>query len=105
VQKGPFNRRETDIQTPALALEQVRSGEIWGLTPKNGGLEPTVQAYAGRLKTGGRGIEFTTDTAPHSNGSPFEARWYLTLTPGVLCSRKNGIDHACILADVENHQL
>jgi len=105
VQIGPFNRRETEIQTPALALEQVRSGEVWDLTPRIGGLEPTVQAYAGRLKTGDRGIQFTTDTAPHPDGSPFEARWYLTRTPGVLCRRKGADVYACILADVENHQL
>lgn len=80
---GPFNRRETDIQTPELAKEQVATGEVWGLTPSNGGMEPTVQAYAGRLRLPHkRGIEFTTDILPHPNASPFEVRWYMTKTPG-----------------------
>ena len=101
---GPFNRRETpDTQTKETARKQEQSGEIWGRTPR-GGLEPTVQAYAGSLGRNQRGIEFTTGTMPHPNGSPFEARWYLTLTPGVQLRRQNGEDFACILANVNNMQ-
>ncbi len=100
---GPFNRVESDTQTKEDAVHQVASGEIWGRTPR-GGMEPTVQAYAGALKTGLRGIEFTTDIAPHPFSSPFEARWYLTKTPGVQHRYRNGEDFACITADVINLQ-
>ena len=102
---GPFCRWESLTQTRALALVQVHSGEIWGDTPKNGGLEPTVQAYPWPLATGRRGIEFTTDILPHPMSSPFEARWYLTLTPGVLLRQRNGVDYACITAAIDNRQL
>lgn len=100
---GPFCRRESPTQTPAIALLQVASGEIWGSTPR-GGLEPTVQAYPWRLPDGGRGIEFTTPTRPYPMSSPLEARWYLTLTPGVMLRQQNGKDYACITATVNNRQ-
>lgn len=108
MQHGPFSRRETPTQTPADAVEQCRSGEIWGSIPK-WSQWPTVQAYGGRLKNGGRGIEFTTDINSHPSGSldrnsPFELRWYLGLTPGVLKREKNNQEFACIVADVDNHQ-
>jgi len=99
---GPFFRPETDTQTPAVALLQVLSGEVWGRTPQYG-FEPTVQAYAGKLN-GRRGIEFVTGVAPHPTGSPFEARWYLTQTPGVELPQKEGEDFACIKAIVDNQQ-
>ena len=105
---GPFSRRETpDTQTPADAVEQCRTSEIWGRIPR-WSQWPAVQAYGGRLK-GSRGIEFTTDTHPHPNGtldrnSPFELRWYLGLTPDVLKRVKKNEEFACILADVDNHQ-
>lgn len=107
---GPFNRQETRYQTRAVAVKQVESGEIWGRTPTNGGMEPTVQAYAIPLKINPRtlqkerGIEFTTETAPHPDGSPFEARWYLNHTPGVLRRYQDGEEFACILAAVKNFQ-
>ena len=66
-------------------------------------MEPTVQAYAGPL-VNLRGIEFTTDTELHPNGSPFEARWYLHRTPGVQLRCHEGEDFACILAVVKNCQ-
>jgi hypothetical protein len=100
---GHFSRRETRTQTRADAIAQVRSGEIWGRTPKDG-IEPAVQAYVGPLRGGARGIEFTTETAPHPNWSPFEVRWYLTLTPGVQRRWHNGEEFACILANVTNLQ-
>jgi hypothetical protein len=101
--KGPFFRRETPrTQTASLALMQVVTGEIWGRTPR-GGMEPTVQAYAGSIGNQ-RGIEFTTETAPHPNGSPFEARWYLHRTAGVLRRCQGGEEFACILAIVKNCQ-
>jgi len=69
-----------------------------------GGMEPTVQAYAGALPLGVRGINFTTDINPYPNGSPFEVRWYLTRTPGVQTRQKNGQECACIIADIDNEQ-
>jgi hypothetical protein len=103
VSTGLFNRRENPKTQPkSLAQKQVASGEIWGSTPL-GGFEPTVQAYAGQLN-GSRGIEFTTLVAPHPNGSPFEARWYLTATPGVQHRKQGGKDFACIAAAVTNLQ-
>ena len=101
---GPFCRWESDTQTREVARLQQQSGEIWGRTPR-GGMEPTVQAYPFPLAADRRGIEFTTDTTPHPNGSPYEIRWYLIRTPGVLLRQKDGEDFACILADVENRQL
>jgi hypothetical protein len=63
-----------------------------------------VQAYAGRLVATRRGIEFTTEIWPHPTGSPLEARWYLTRTPGVQRRLKAGETYACIAAVVKNHQ-
>ena len=83
---------------------QAASGEIWGRTPSNGGRWPTVQAYPYPLVADRRGIEFTTDTERHPNGSPYEIRWYLGITPGVQLRQKDAEDLACILADVDNRQ-
>lgn len=98
---GPFHRLESLTQTPAVAVLQVASGEIWGKTPRNG-FVPTVQAYAGPLPGPRRGIEFTTDIVPLA--SPFEAWWYLGITPGVQKRRESGEDYACITARVDNRQ-
>lgn len=101
---GPFHRKESPTQTSQVALAQVKSSEIWGSTPKNGGMVPTVQAYPGSLPTG-RGIEFSTDTSIHPGSCPIEARWYLGITPGVL-KRTDGAGeiYACIVAEVANLQ-
>ena len=101
---GPFHRRETpEIQTSELAILQVKTGEIWGRTPKNGGNWPTVQAYTTPIGSQ-RGREFTTEIAPMPHQAPLEARWYLGLTPGVQARRKDGEDFACITAVVKNFQ-
>jgi hypothetical protein len=100
---GIFCRWESTTQTPAIAVLQVRSGEIWGRTPKDG-FSPAVKAYPWRLD-GRRGIEFTTPIQPHFMSAPHEARWYLRLTPGVELRQKAGEDYACIKAVIENHQL
>lgn len=97
-----FNRCETSTQTPETALLQVQSGEVWGRPPR-GSLIPQVQAYTGTLQNR-RGIDFTTDTEPHPNGSPFEVRWYLNLTPGVLQRFQNEEEFACIKAAITNMQ-
>ena len=98
-----FYRRESPTQTSKDAIAQKKSGEIWGRTPKNG-MCPTVQAYGGSLKDGRRGINFSTSVKPNPSGSPFEARWYLELTPGVLLRQKDGEDFACIPATIANFQ-
>ena len=100
---GPFRREEATHQTVATAKLQVQSGEIWGLTPQ-GGMEPTVQAYRGKLASGKRGVEFTTNIPPHPFQSPYEARWYLTQTPGVQKRECNNKVYAAISADVVNLQ-
>jgi hypothetical protein len=99
-----FSRIESPTQTAEDAVNQVVSGEIWGGVPRNG-MCPTVQAYAGALNCR-RGIEFTTKISPEPNGSsPFEVRWYLDKTAGVV-HRVNpkGEDMACIPAVVTNMQ-
>ena len=100
---GDFNRRESNTQTKEVAIAQQKSGEIWGRTPR-GGMCPTVQAYGGSLEIGRRGINFSTSVKPQPDGSPFEARWYLGLTPGVEPRQKDGEDFACIPATVVNFQ-
>lgn len=102
---GPFNRKELRCQTREDALKQVASGEIWGSTPKNGGMCPTVQAYPGKLSGGRRGIEFSTDVENARGSSPIEARWYLNITPDVeeRCDAE-GNQYACISAEVVNLQ-
>jgi hypothetical protein len=99
-----FKRLESRTQTATDAVEQVRSGEVWGGVAR-GGLEPAVKAYTGHLN-GRRGIEFTTPVAPHqSASSPLEVRWYLTKTPGVMAKYNEfGEEMACIKAQVSNYQ-
>jgi hypothetical protein len=99
-----YNRVETKSQTKSDALLQVASGEIWGRDGRQGRMA-AVRAYAGGLKPGARGIEFSTTIAPHGGGNPIEAHWYLGFTPGVLARVKNGEDYACITAVVTNLQL
>jgi hypothetical protein len=99
---GIYCRWESPTQTPAIAIIQVRSGEIWGRKPA-GGFYPAVQAYPSRL-SGRRGIEFTTEIQPHPMSAPHEVRWYLGITPGVELRQKQGEDYACIKAAVDNQQ-
>lgn len=102
---GPFHRKELKYQTREDALKQVASGEIWGSTPKNGGMCPTVQAYPGNLSAGRRGIEFSTDIESARGSSPIEARWYLGITPGVEERHdEHENQYACISAEVVNLQ-
>lgn len=95
-----FHRLENaSTQTPATAAAQQASGEIWGRTPR-GGMEPTVQAYAGPLPQGARGVEFTTDVPPSAvNTMNGEARWYQS-APGVESRTANGNDYAAIKCTV-----
>ncbi len=95
---GNYHRNEATYQTIEDAAEQVKSGEIWGRAPKDG-LGPTVQAYTELGVRQTRRIEFTTDVKPGSD-SPFEAWWYLGLTPGVERREMHGEEYACIKADI-----
>lgn len=97
-----FHRRECRTQTPEDAKAQVESGEVWGKEARWSSIL-SVKAYVGQLV--GRGIQFTTDIAPHPNQSPFEARWYYPDTPGVMRRTKGGRDYAAITAIIANHQL
>jgi hypothetical protein len=75
---------------------------VWGKEARGSALL-SVKAYIGVLN--GRGIQFTTDILPHPNQSPFEARWYYPITPGVLQRSKNGQEYACIIATITNNQM
>jgi len=80
-----FNRVETPrSQTPADAVKQATSMQIWGRTPQ-GGNTPTVQAYRdSKRPLRGRGIQFDSSVPPTpGTGTPFEARWRLG-SPGVF---------------------
>jgi hypothetical protein len=102
---GPFHRKELKFQTREDALKQVESGEIWGSTPKNGGMCPTVQAYPGNLSVDRRGIEFSTDIENQKGSCPIEARWYLGITAEVEERFDEcGNQYACISAEVVNLQ-
>jgi hypothetical protein len=94
---GKYHRNEAKYQTAADAILQVKSGEIWGRKPKDG-LGPTVQAYTESGIKQARRIEFSTDIKPGSE-SPFEAWWYLGLTPGVERREKDGEEFASIKVD------
>lgn len=100
---GPFSRRESNTQTPADALEQVRTNEIWGSAARYS-CGPCVRAYAHPLAAGVRGIDFMTPTEPHPNSNPFDVLWYYPETPGVMLRVRSGIDYACIQATITNKQ-
>ena len=83
----PFHRLESPTQTPADAKLQDSSKEIWGKPASNTAQSnlPCVKAYRGILPSGQRGVEFETPIVPQrGSGTPFEARWYLNFTNGVL---------------------
>jgi len=101
---GIFRRVETpDLQTPAVAIMQVNTGEIWGRISRHG-KSPCVKAYAGPLESNVRGIEFTTSTCPHPDQGPLHVNWYHPDTPKVALRQKDGEDFACIDANVTNKQ-
>jgi hypothetical protein len=104
---GPFCRLENpETQTKALAVQQKRTGEIWGRPHRQGGLFPCVKAYPRQLLAAEHGIEFVTPTAPdRSYSAPHEARWYYPHTPGVtLHTDEKGEEFAVISVTVTNIQ-
>jgi hypothetical protein len=74
-----YHRKQSPSQTPSVAAEQQRSGEIWGSRNRavSGGESPflSVDAYVGPLGKGEKGIEFTTDVPPDGKTPPNQARW------------------------------
>ncbi len=67
-----YHRKQSPSQTPSVAAEQQRSGEMWGTFNRVvGGRSPfpSVDAYVGALRDGEKGIEFTTDVPPDGNTS------------------------------------
>lgn len=101
---GTFHRRKSPTQSDAVALKQFASREIWGRTPRWGHV-PTVEAYAGPIGVGVKGVEFDTTVDPEPYGSPFQAKWYLSITAGVQERTDSaGEQFACITAVVRVHQ-
>lgn len=74
-----YHRRESRTQTPDVAAEQERTGELWGTYNRDmmGGRSPipSVDAFVGPLTDGARGIEFVTDVPPDPVTPPWRARW------------------------------
>jgi hypothetical protein len=101
-----YFRRESPTQTKEDAVQQEKTGEIWGRPARIGGAFPCVKAYLGSLPKGQRGIEFTTAVAPDpESSSPFEARWYYPKTPGAMKrTNSEGEVFAAIAAKVVNYQ-
>ena len=71
---GPYHRRESRTQTREDAAKQEASQELWGRAPRFSTI-PKVQAYAGHLPEGTRGIEFETDVPPDGGGVPSLPEW------------------------------
>ena len=97
-----YHRKESPTQTISDAVEQVKTGEVWGGPGRQGRLT-AVRAYTGEL-SGVRGIEFLTSVVPEFGGGPLEAHWYLGKTAGVQARTKCDVEYACIVAQVTNLQ-
>ena len=99
-----FHRVKSPTQTRTIAAQQVSSMEIWG-APARGSSIPSVKAYRTALPDGRRGVEFCSTIAPAvGSGSPYEARWYLGSTPGVI--PKSGSSYAAIpVSYIKNTQV
>lgn len=98
---GPFNREGNDRTQPDdLAIEQVRSREVWGRTPVQKGGWPVVECYTGLLEKGDWGINLTTKVEPHPGSAPHHAKWQYGRTAGVVLREKNGTHYGSIAANV-----
>jgi hypothetical protein len=55
----------------------VKSGELWGRSPRNCNASnfPKAKAYRGPLPDGVVGFEFVTDVAPDKGGVPDKPTW------------------------------
>jgi hypothetical protein len=101
---GVYCRKETNLQTKEIAIVQASSGEIWG-TAARYGYTATVRGYAMPLQNGERGIDFTTEICPEPNQGPLHVNWYAGRTPGITMKTVDGVDYACLKANVTNKQL
>lgn len=72
-----YHRLAGPTQDARVAALQLASSEIWGR--RNGNTyqaaRPSVDAFAGPLADGARGIEFETDVPPDRGLPPYRARW------------------------------
>jgi hypothetical protein len=82
--ESPLYHRKANghSQTLAHALQQAKSGELWG-NPARYSTIPSVKAYTGALPDNEDGIEFTTDTRPTPGQPPRYAFWYAS-SEGVI---------------------
>jgi hypothetical protein len=71
---GPFRRLINSLEEVNKVL---RSGEIWGRAPRHVFQRdiPKVKAYAGKLPSGARGIEFETEVEPDIGHVPGKPTW------------------------------
>ncbi|MEM9422668.1 MAG: RHS repeat-associated core domain-containing protein, partial [Pseudomonadota bacterium] len=69
-----FHRLEATYQTPSDARIVQETGELFGTAPRGSDV-PTVQAFAGPLPAGARGIEFTTSAQGTTNFLSGQVRW------------------------------
>ena len=69
-----YHRIESPTQTPLDALNQIRSGELWGQAARYSDT-PSAKAYSGALPEGERGVEFTTTVPPDPGGAPGLVNW------------------------------
>ena len=76
-----FHRLESPTQTPADAIAQQSSGELWGKGYRDSGV-PYVQAYTGPLPSGARGIEFVTPAQGFKYSKPGQVM-FVPGQPGV----------------------
>jgi hypothetical protein len=69
-----YYRAESPTQTPADAIRQEQSGELWGGAARFSDI-PKVKAYVGPMPDGQRGVEFTTTVQPDSSCPPGQVYW------------------------------
>ena len=71
---GPFHRL---VDSPDEVRKILDSGEIWGTAPRNFFQSdiPKVKAYAGKLPTDAKGIEFETAVRPDHGHVPGKPTW------------------------------
>ncbi len=75
---GPYHRLSNPrTQSRRTAINQQKSSEIWGCTPK-GGSQPAAQAYDGPLPPDRAGIEFLVAQPPNYTKMSGEVRWTYT---------------------------
>ncbi len=76
----------SSVQRRRLKLQSYKFNQRkFGGKNLGGSRSLVVQAYRNRLPAKVRGIQFTSEVYPQKgSGTPYEARWYYDVTPGVL---------------------